>query len=92
MRTSYDSTILLAILLTGAAAAGAQPVDFGGTYRGEVVVRSLSSSRVVVALDERGLGFADRLFFADTAQPGVAPYSARIAAAGSIFRTRRPGK
>jgi hypothetical protein len=70
--------ILIALLLPTTAAAAQQPAAVGGSYSGEVVVRSLSSTRVVVGLDEQGLGYADRLFFVDTAQP-VGPFSARSA-------------
>lgn len=77
-----NRSVFLAVLILHCAAAFAakQPGDFSGSYTGEVVVRSLSSTRVVVALDEHGLGFADRLFFADTAR-SVGPFSARSSVA-----------
>jgi hypothetical protein len=70
--------ILLALLITALPAAAKPPAAIGGSYTGEVVVRSLSGTRVVVGLDEQGRGYADRLFFVDTAQP-AGPFSARSA-------------
>lgn len=67
---------LLGLLLVSSTLSAGQPGELGGTFTGEVVVKSLSATRVVVALDEEGFGLVKHLFFVDTDRP-VGPFASR---------------
>ena len=68
--------VFLAVSAPSSVLNAKEPGDIGGTYAGEIVVRSLSATRVVVALDEHGFGQASQLFVIDTEQP-VGPFASR---------------
>src|SRR3954468_4796902 len=81
------SKILLAFLVCfGCASPFVFADGFNGSYAGEVLVRSLGDSSLVVALDEEGTGAATRLFFVETSRP-VEPRSRRVA----VPRVQRTG-